>query len=204
MSCSAMFARHQPPQTLVDAIRLVGLVNVRSLLAAAAARTLYDGRGGVIERLWTHAIATAFAADELAALAGRPRGGELFLAGLFHDVGKLVFHLAKRTDFATLGWADDDREIEVFGHRHAVVGGALVLRWQLGRGLAEAILDHHTRPMPAGAAADLACADWIAHRIGCGSVAVDAVEPPDADLAHLDAVAGRVRRRVETERAAFA
>lgn len=198
---SPMFTRREPPRTLLDAIRLVGITNLRQLVVVASAGLLYRSpkKDLVAEALWKHAVVTAQAADELAALAGQPRGGNAFLAGLLHDVGKLVFHMAQPAEFATLGAADDEAEKALFKRSHALVSGALAFRWELGRDISEAILLHHDRPVPAGLAADVASADWIAHRIGCGSVEGDVPEPPDADLAQLEAVAERVARNLEND-----
>jgi len=52
-------------------------------------------------------LATALAADELAHLDGLPRGGSVFIAGLLHDTGKLLFHLADPKASADL--PDDER-----------------------------------------------------------------------------------------------
>jgi HD-like signal output (HDOD) protein len=207
LSRSAMFLTRGTPQTLMDAIRTVGLATVHQLLVAASTRSLHpiaaDDPTG--RALWHHAIATALAADELAQLAGKPRGGEAFMAGLLHDIGKLILFFSDKAAFATLKHFDDPREEQLFGSTHAVVGGALVFRWQLGTNLAEAIVEHHARPVASGLAGEIAKADWIAHRIGCGSppLATEAVELPGIDVDQLEPVAERTARAFEAERGVF-
>jgi HD-like signal output (HDOD) protein len=164
---------------------------------------MYGARDRVAETLWAHALATALAADEMRE-AKEPRGGAPFIAGLLHDIGRLVFHLTDPAAFARLGHWDEALERELYGVTHAIVGGVLVDMWRVGEGVAEAILEHHVRPAR-GLAARVAIADWVAHHIGLGSVPgeippVDTVEGLPADL---EGVAERVARTFETERAFF-
>jgi len=86
----------------------------------------------VAKRLWEHALATALAADELWQIAGQARGGDGFIAGLLHDIGKLVFHLANAAAFACLAPFDGPSEIRAFGVTHPEMGGYLLNNWGSG------------------------------------------------------------------------
>jgi putative nucleotidyltransferase with HDIG domain len=190
---SPIFARGHAPATVLDAVRTIGQDATRDLILTASVQALHEQRSDTTtSALWAHAMAVGLATDELAALSGCPRGGAPFIGGLFHDVGKLLFHLAQPDVLARLGAVDSAREIEVFGRSHEVVSAALVYDWGLGRSMAEAIMAHHQRPLQPGLAADIACADWVAYRAGHGGLLQASSEPPDADLAALDAVAARV------------
>jgi putative nucleotidyltransferase with HDIG domain len=208
LSGSLTYLRREPPRTLQDAVAAVGFETVGRMLVVAAARSLHVEGDQVAERLWNHALATALAADELAHVPGRPRGEQSFLAGLLHDVGKLVFHISDPSAFLSLGHADEGEEEVLYGFTHAVVGAVLVDRWGLERDIAYAIVDHHhhARASEPGLAARIARADWIAHRIEYGSVSEEI--PPMAmaedEAAELTAVADRVVRTLANERAFFA
>ncbi len=85
---SPMFSARQPCKTVQHAVAMLGARTIGELAAAAAVSDLF-GRSGVEASLRSHAVATAALARELARLLGRP-GQDLFLAGLLHDLGKLI------------------------------------------------------------------------------------------------------------------
>jgi HD-like signal output (HDOD) protein len=198
-------ARRESPRTLADAITAVGLDVLRRVLVVAAARSVHLVGDRVAQTLWDHALATALAADELGQLTGGVRGGPGFIAGLLHDMGKLVFHLSDRSAFARVALLDEVGERDLFGVTHAEVGGCLVERWDLEPALAQAISEHHLRPVSAGLAGTVGKADWIAHRIGFGSVQKKKLGPLETvdKPVDLDAVARRVAKAFDAERRFF-
>jgi putative nucleotidyltransferase with HDIG domain len=207
ISRSAVYVgRRQAPRTVEEAISTIGMDAVRRVLVAASAHAVHLTGDDVGQTLWNHALATALAADELARAAGQPRGGADFIAGLLHDVGRLVFHLADPEAYARLGHFDERAEKAHYGASHPVVGAVLADRWGLEMMIVKAVIEHHATPVYPGPGGRIAQADWIAYRIGFGAV--------EADLPPLDIVAGaipdldglceRVAEAVETERAFFA
>ena len=99
---------------------------------------------------WQHSIAVATAARHLAQQINiNPE--EAFIAGLMHDIGKLVLiehfgaRYAKIIGFAQQG-ARPLHQIEynLIGVDHAVVGQALCQHWKLPPMLAQAVTGHHT------------------------------------------------------------
>jgi putative nucleotidyltransferase with HDIG domain len=214
ISRSVLYARRHPPSTLREAIVTVGFAALRKILIAASARTAYRVDDAIAQQLWAHALATALAADELAVVAGQPRGGDSFIAGLLHDIGRLVFHLSDPEGYrSVIGKSEADEEA-VFGVHHAAVGACLATQWGLDQTVSEAILLHHADDA-APLARRLATADRIAREIGYGSwseerapdadaaadgdAAVAAASPDQAHAALLE----RVTESFETERNAF-
>jgi HD-like signal output (HDOD) protein len=204
ISQSVVYARRHPPQTLQQAIMQVGFQALRKILIAASARSAYRADDAIAEALWQHALATALAADELAVVAGEPRGGNGFVAGLLHDVGKLLFHLADAATFSRLGHADAASEEERYGATHPAVGGCLAERWGLEDEVVIAIMFHH-EPETSPLAARLAIADGIAHQLGFGSVPaqVEGFAPDDDSGTALAPVVERVATAFEAERTLF-
>ena len=203
ISNSVFYMKHDPPRTVRDAIVTVGFNTLRTILIAASARSMYGAHDAVAETLWAHALATGIAADELRD-PREPAGGTTFIAGLLHDVGKLVFHITDPAALVGLGHAEEERERERYGVTHAVVGGVLADMWGTPHGVADAIMEHHIRPA-CGLAGRVAVADWIAHTIGFGSVPGDippaeTIEETTVDLA---AVSSRVAKAFAAERAFF-
>jgi putative nucleotidyltransferase with HDIG domain len=197
---SVRYMRREPPRTLQGAIQTVGFQALRRILIAASARAAYRPDDAVAQTLWEHALATALAADEFAQLEGAPRGGSAFIAGLMHDIGKLVLHLSDNVRFDALDHDNESREQEIFGVTHEQVGACLAEHWGLEDDVVWAILSHHRDPVEP-LAMQVARADRLACQIGygCGrSTPVDAVD--DADVAE---VADRVMKSFETERTLF-
>lgn len=150
-------ARSHPirAKSIRQAVMLVGRRALRQLaLEAATYRFIEDAPGTAASRgeLHVHALGVASAA-----LAGAQRlgvsGDDPHLAGLLHDVGKLVLPLA----FGEAACGEIAREFPGGGERalaererlgvdHAVAGGLLAERWNLPDGVAEAIALHHGGP----------------------------------------------------------
>ena len=203
---SVRYMRREPPRSLDAAIQTVGFQALRRILIAASARAAYRADDAVAQALWEHALATALAADELARLAAEPRGGNAFIAGLMHDIGKLVLHLSDNVNFAALDHDDEGREHEIFGVTHDQVGACLAEHWGLEDDVVWAILSHHRAPVESKLARRIELADRIACRIGYGCTRnADTVEPIELTGADsLDEVCERVRASFETERTLFA
>ncbi len=206
MSRSVTYLRRQPPRTLQEAIATVGLRALRRILVAASARAAYRADDAIAQSLWAHSLAAGLAADELGKAAGGvAAAGDAFIAGLLHDIGKLVLHLSNPAAFATLGVFDEPTERRLFGATHAEIGGRLAEKWGLEPEIARGIQGHHGGDASALAAV-VARADRLAMEIGYGSLArpselgdVPAIRP-DADF---EAAAERVRVLFESERHLF-
>lgn len=199
ISRSALYLRRQPPRTLREAIVTVGYGALRKILIVASARAAYRQDDAVARALWAHALATALASDELAVAAGEPRGGESFVAGLLHDVGRLVFHVSDPARYASMTAWDDAAEVALFNVTHGAVGACLAEQWGLEDDVVEALMFHHAAH-PTGLAARIQTADRIAHEIGFGS---GATAPPPLEDAGVLAVAGRVASTFTAERGLF-
>ena len=103
------------------------------------------------QRFWEHSIGAGVAARMLARkFYDRRKADEAFVAGVLHDIGKLILieyfydefvealTLAKEKEMALV-----DAEEEVLGVSHADVGGWLAEKWNLPPHLVHAIVYHH-------------------------------------------------------------
>ena len=135
-----------------------GLVLGHSLFKEFAAAEI----GGInLEQLWQHSLLTAAGARKLALHEGwgTAQAEEVFLAGVLHDLGKLV--LATRPDTGA------DNSTDASGNDHAEAGAYLLGLWGFSDPLIEAIAFHHTPSQAAGQGFGLAgmlhVADRMAH-----------------------------------------
>ncbi len=101
---------------------------------------------------WSHSWSTAVAARML----GRPQllvtamPGELYLAGLLHDIGKVVLAVHMTDDFEkALEMAHvtqiplHEAEMHIFGVDHALLGAHLLDNWNLPGWILDAVAFHH-------------------------------------------------------------
>ncbi|MDD3353189.1 HDOD domain-containing protein [Zoogloea sp.] len=159
-----------------DAIVVLGLSSVRSLvLAAAVVTSLPAGcaAGFNQDRFWRHVLGTAVAAQALAQALGR-RPESLFIAGLLHDIGRLALmvldpdHFSRCLELAHSGDLPlTDAERRIFGFDHAQVGAALTARWNFPADIVDALAWHHDpqRGAPGGMAGIIHYADAISQAL---------------------------------------
>jgi len=120
------------------------------------------------ERFRVHALATQHAADEIGRAVGWEDRGELAVAALLHDVGRLVIvnlHPGDRGNLDAAARSPEQRlreERDRLGIDHALVGGVLARRWNLPQRIAVAIERHHAEDAE-GLAAMVGAADMVAH-----------------------------------------
>lgn len=177
---SAWYTWTRRISTIQEAVVLVGFSAVRSqILGAAAFEAMRRGAPGYAlnqELLWQHSVAVGVGARHLARRYGSVDSEEAFVAGLLHDIGKVVLgtFLGPRYDEVTrqveMGIDFAAAERTVLGCDHAQVGAEAARRWNLPDALIEAIEYHH-RPLEAGESrlTDLVhVADALALTLGFG------------------------------------
>lgn len=160
---SAAVGLRREVSNVSEAVSYLGFSTTKSLflrLKMDAMVPSKKGRGGYdADRLWIHAMAVAQASEEIARRVGGTDPQLALTAGLLHDIGKLAINNRFDTIVADL-WAETgnktrsilDRERELFGADHAVIGAALAREWKLPSDLSEIIRLHH---LPVGAPIEL-------------------------------------------------
>lgn len=153
---SSFYGFSQQVTSLPQAVVVLGLRKVRDLILFDSMPLGRGADGGMTDTqraLWVHSVATALASRLLALRAGTDVDPEdAFLAGLFHDSGRLVLdHLAPE-GFAEVfkhtidGLDSVEAERTVFGLSHDELGYETLARWELPEAIRVAARDHHQDP----------------------------------------------------------
>jgi putative nucleotidyltransferase with HDIG domain len=144
---SAFFGARQAVTTVERAVAYLGL---DTLGAVVLAHSTFKGsllsviRGFSLEALWQHSLEVAITARALALYEkqSQSKADEAFLAGMLHDVGKVVF--ATRTVPMPDGsCASDEQALAQMDAHHAEVGAYLLGLWGFPNPIIEAVAFHH-------------------------------------------------------------
>lgn len=168
--------------TVKQAIVVLGFDSARALaVASSVIERFEDEQAGEIDvaEFWRHSIATALCARSLARHANLSKD-QAFIAGLLHDIGRLVLassfpeHYARVSAYcAREGVSLSDAELRVLGVDHQRVGQLLGEAWRFPPPTQRAIGQHHVP-----ARADLSDLPGLVHAanavvqaldLGCGA-----------------------------------
>ena len=138
---SAWYGLPNKVDTLSRAITLIGHGALRDLVLAMAFIKRFQGIPGEIvnmQSFWDNSVACGVAARNLSKRCHLHESEQMFLAGLLHKIGRLVFFVsrpAQYRDVLALSQGDEvslvTAEREVFGFCYAELGGALLKAWHL-------------------------------------------------------------------------
>lgn len=149
---SAFYGASRQIQTVRQATVLLGREAIVNLALSISVMNLESSLNGAwahhAEAFWRHSIATGTAARALAHAQRTCDPGEAFVAGLVHDIGKLVLLMHHGEMYADVlqqaqGEPLHAYEKEHLGIHHAAVGEALCIHWNLPDETTEAVAAHH-------------------------------------------------------------
>ncbi len=145
-------------ETVSRAVTVIGLRELRGLvLAASAVETFSKIPTEVLNRVhfWRHSVYCGVVAQLVAEECKVLHSERLFVAGLLHDIGKLIIAHRLPEEMKTIKNRvaaeqrfDFEVEQDVLGFDHADVGGALLREWKMPPTLCDAVEYHH-RPSEA-------------------------------------------------------
>lgn len=172
--------------SVAHAVIVLGLNVVKGLTLCASALSIMKDAG--MDQLWRHSLGVAITANLLATRLEIKNPEELFVAGLLHDIGKVVLYVKwpeVGTGIKSVLQAGGDRllfdvEKDVTGLSHADIGGYLANAWHLPITLREPILYHHDPALAKEAAQQTAIvhvADILVKGLACGNPGDDIIPP---------------------------
>ncbi|CAD85757.1 MULTISPECIES: HDOD domain-containing protein [Nitrosomonas] len=138
---SPIYNRSQPIRTLPIAISLLGINIIRSLVILAFSRSVFSKSKNalVCKHIWHHSLLTAIASYNICSELGKAEDcEEAFVAGLVHDIGKVLLFTHVRKDYMdALTYAlenacsSKEAEQKFMGTDHYQIGEQAVREWKL-------------------------------------------------------------------------
>ncbi|MCB2018852.1 MAG: HDOD domain-containing protein [Hydrogenophaga sp.] len=137
LSNSAFFRVSRKIGSADEAVALLGMTHVRSLVMAAALGASFKNVPGVdLKQFWRYSLRAADIARSLATVLHQNPGGA-FTAGLIHAIGLLVMHIAMPDRMMPLDATTPPLDLQraaaekaALGYTYADVGAGMVERWQ--------------------------------------------------------------------------
>lgn len=207
---SAFYGFSREITSVAQALVVLGFTVVKGLILTTS---VFDAVQRRAADLWVHSLAVATASGVLAQKLGLDHPEEINLAGLLHDIGKVVLATDMTEELEAImtrchqGAFSLEAEAEVLGFTHPEAGRWLGEAWKLPPALTGPITHHHN-PSKAGAMATQAAvvhlADIIVKGHGFGfaqDVWVPPLEPGTLDRlgmepADLDEIVPAIHRAV--------
>lgn len=158
---SAYYGFRGKVSTIQHASALFGTRRLAELITAMSAGSMMKkamaGYGLKAGDMWRHCVAVACTAGEIAAVAAPEAAESAYMAGLLHDVGKLIldpYVQERKVLFDHYGAQNQDRAVhraeqDILGFDHAVIAAILCENWNLPRAISFGIRHHHA-PSRAG------------------------------------------------------
>jgi HD-like signal output (HDOD) protein len=141
--------------TITRAVVVLGFEEVRNLVLATSVMDLFSKRDLAFDfrpvDFWAHSLGVGIATRIIGRTCQLHDEENLFLAGILHDIGKLLFFEFAEKEFnRALDQANKcqqplrETEMEILGMDHAQGGRLLVENWNLPPGIQNAIFGHHS------------------------------------------------------------
>jgi putative nucleotidyltransferase with HDIG domain len=177
--------------TVTEAVSLLGIQQIQDMIVASSVLEQFKGVPDHFvnkDSFWRHSLAVGITARLLAMERRLPKPDKFFVAGLLHDVGRLVL-LSQAGESAQAVFELyqsqrlllRDAEKQVLGYDHQQIAAELLQSWSYPPVLVQAVAFHHT-PWLSGAKLDCAVvhvADHLVNAMGIGSSGEQFVPPLD-------------------------
>jgi len=157
---SALYGFPGRISTISHAIVILGFSTVKNVILTTAILSRFDLKKSVhgfdMMGLWKHSVATGSIARLIAQEIGYRGKEEAFVAGLLHDLGKVVHALYLPESFMDVVKQAElkhslfgEAELELHGISHTEIGAWVAEKWNLPADLSAVISLHHA-PLKAG------------------------------------------------------
>ncbi len=146
---SAAYASRNKVTTVSRAVIVLGFNTIRNLAISLSLYSMLDKSADDLKEFFRHSISVAAICKLLAERRRFPASEEAFIAGLLHDIGRLVLvkyfpkankRIEKRV---AAGMTTIEAELGVLGLNHAELGELVLETWNLPEMLREPVARHH-------------------------------------------------------------
>lgn len=179
---SAFFGFPRRIETITDAVSLIGLQQVRDLALCTMVIEIFnkiDSDLVDMNSFWRHSLGCGICARVLAAHHREPNIERFFVAGLIHDLGRLIMLMQIPDKTREIFAIAQERgellfrvEREVLNYDHSDIGAALLQLWQLPEPMIEAAGLHHRPVLSVGFPMETSIvhfSDILTHALELGS-----------------------------------
>jgi HD-like signal output (HDOD) protein len=141
--------------TITHAVVILGFSTIKNIVLTASIFDAFKKKKGEfvsfdMEKFWLHSISCGATAQTLAKYTGNKNKEECFIAGLIHDIGKIVICQYLPQEFKILleyinkkNGLFYDCERELFDATHQEIGGIIAENWNLPPNLQYSVKYHH-------------------------------------------------------------
>lgn len=150
---SAYYGMPRKIVTIREAVTMLGTDTIRTIVIGASVFSTLEHLSGlnksIIESMWRHSAACAAASRIIALRMGITEQEHAFVAGLLHDIGKIVLIFVKPNEYNEVinkiaqGKTSIETEQELLGFTHTEVGRIAAEKWSLPPLLVSVIGNHH-------------------------------------------------------------
>ena len=144
--------------TISRAVVILGYNTIKNLILGLSVIGLMEGgeEDSHFNRIefWEHCIGCAACSRLIAIRVGYSQPEEIFVAGLLHDIGKIIFNEHCKDDFNRVlelvkneNLTMTEAENRVLGVTHAIMGEWLTKKWKFPPVLYNTIRYHHSPPV---------------------------------------------------------
>lgn len=153
---SAFYGFPQRVGSVNQAVVILGFDAIKAaILGVSVISSFYEKLGSQKlnfdrEKFWLHSLGTASSCRAIAKMINYPNLEETFIAGLLHDIGRLILDLFNHNIFVKIIENKKikkqyliDAELEILGFDHSELGALLIERWNFPNILIRAIQYHH-------------------------------------------------------------
>lgn len=150
---SAFYSFPASIETVEKAVQIIGVRQIRELVLATSILNAFDQMPlGMVnmKSFWLHSVAVGVVAKCIGQYCRLPQPERFYVAGLLHDIGRLIFYLKLPGLMHDLLVERESKEEFLFvleqdalGYTHADAGGRLLEKWRVPISIHEPVTFHH-------------------------------------------------------------